>query len=104
VLTHQYSDDATWRQTRALIPAANNSPWMVAEYNTGFLRTGLDYWNVYVYLADGTWYQNHKSECNCPRFKEQIHSRLTTVLGLGTTLATAGEVLDHDSETPAQTP
>jgi hypothetical protein len=43
-------------------------------------------------------------ECNCPRFKEQIHSRLTTVLGLGTTLATAGEVLDHDGETPAQTP
>jgi phospholipase C len=65
VLTHQYSGDATWKQTRALIPAGGSSSWMVTECNTGFLRTGMDYWNVYVYLEDGTWYQNHKSDKEC---------------------------------------
>ncbi len=65
VLTHQYSDDTTWRQTRGLIPADGTSPWMVVEFNIGLLRTGLDYWNVYVYCEDGTWYQNATSNKEC---------------------------------------
>lgn len=65
VLTHQYSDDTTWRQTRGLVPADGKSTWMVVEFNTGFLRTGLDYWNVSVYCEDGTWYQNGTSNKEC---------------------------------------
>jgi Up-Regulated in long-lived daf-2 len=65
VLSHQYSGDTVWRQTRGLIPNGGSSPWMVAEYNIGFLRTGLDYWNVWVYLEDGEWYQNHKTDKEC---------------------------------------
>ena len=65
VVTHKYSDDTTWRQTRALIPAGGTSPFLVVEYNTGFVRTGLDYWNVDAYLADETWYQNHKRDKEC---------------------------------------
>ncbi|MEV8635057.1 phosphatidylinositol-specific phospholipase C domain-containing protein [Streptosporangium sp. NPDC051023] len=65
VLTHRYSDDTTWRQTRALIPAGGHSPWMVVEYNIGYIRTGLDYWNVWVYLENGEWYQNHRADKEC---------------------------------------
>lgn len=64
-LTHEYSGDATWRQTRGLISKDGESPLMVAEYNTGFIRTGSDYWNVYVYLEDGTWYQNYTNNKGC---------------------------------------
>jgi Up-Regulated in long-lived daf-2 len=65
VLSHQYSGDTVWRQTRALISPGELTPWMVAEYNTGFLRTGLDYWTVQVYLDNGKWYQNHKAGKEC---------------------------------------
>lgn len=65
VLSHQYSGDNTWYQTRALIPKDASSPLMVAEYNTGFLRTGMDYWNVWVYLETGDWYQNHTTGKEC---------------------------------------
>ncbi len=65
LLTHRYSDDSTWRQTRAMLPPGESSPWMVAEYNTGFIRFGSDYWNVCAYLADRTWYANYKTDKMC---------------------------------------
>jgi hypothetical protein len=37
---------------------------------------------------------DREGHCRCPQFKEQVHSRLTMTLGLGVTLATAGELLD----------
>lgn len=74
VLSHRYSGDTTWKQTRGPLKAGAISPWMVAEYNTGFLRTGLDYWTVQVYLDNGKWYQNHKNPKECLlRIDDAIH-------------------------------
>lgn len=66
VLTHQYSGDTKWNQTRGLITAkgGKSSP-LVAEYNTGFIRTGSDHWTIRVYLSDGTWYENKHPGKGC---------------------------------------
>ncbi|MEU9790846.1 hypothetical protein AB0E27_09460 [Streptomyces sparsogenes] len=65
VLNHQYSSDAVWGQTRALVASGSVSSLMVAECNTGAFHPGLDYWNVYVYLSNGQWYQNHTMNKEC---------------------------------------
>ena len=66
VLTHKYSDDSTYEQIRTVVPTGQStSPLMFVEYNTGFLRTGYDYWNVTVYLVDGKYYQNNTSDKRC---------------------------------------
>lgn len=64
-LSHQYSSDTVWDQTRAMIPVNGTSDYMVVEYNTGPTHPGFDYWNVYVYLPDGSWYQNYKLNKEC---------------------------------------
>ncbi len=65
VVEHAYSDDSTWEQSTAQLAPGEKSQIMVAEYNTGFLRTGSDHWTVYVYLSNGKWYRNEDVGTSC---------------------------------------
>lgn len=76
-LDHQYSSDTKWEQSRAMIAPNSWSDLMVVEYNTGVLHPGLDYWNVYIYLTDGTWYQNNKANKECYLTQDDTKGVLT---------------------------
>ena len=66
VLSHQYSGDTKYHQTRTTINVGkSSSPLMFVEYNTGFGRTGYDYWNVTTYLTNGKYYINSKTDKRC---------------------------------------
>lgn len=65
VLSHRYSGDATYYHTRALVRPGMGSGYMAVEYDTGFPHFGLDYWNLYVYLDNGTRYRNHTEPIVC---------------------------------------
>lgn len=64
-LTHQYSSDTIWEQTRAVITPDEYSSLMVAEYNTGLFSVGSDHWNVTVYLNDGKQFKNKNKNKRC---------------------------------------
>ncbi len=63
-LTHHYSDDHVFTETwKDIAPGAVTPGWEVG-YNTGFGRTGKDYWNVTVRTTEAV-FQNatHDKEC-----------------------------------------
>jgi len=64
-LTHHYSDDQVFTETwRDVAPGAVTPGWQVG-YNTGFGRTGKDYWNVTVRTADAVVHNvKHDKECS----------------------------------------
>lgn len=66
VLHHQYSSDAKYEQIRTNIPAYEASDvLMFAEYLTGYSHPGSDYWNIEVYLTDGSYYKNTTKNKSC---------------------------------------
>ncbi len=53
-LSHQYSDDSTQQGSWLKVPPGGETPTsLVVGFNTGFLRTGLDYWWIGVEVLDG---------------------------------------------------
>jgi 1,6-anhydro-N-acetylmuramate kinase len=73
--SHQYSDDqpVEFQSTTAVAPGASAGP-LIVGFNTGFGRTGLDYWycqatvtdgeNPGTYATEGTL-QAPTKECEC---------------------------------------
>ncbi len=53
-LSHRYSSDPTQQQTwPAVAPGGTTPTALVVGYNTGFLRTGLDWWWIGIEVTDG---------------------------------------------------
>jgi hypothetical protein len=66
-LSHAYSDDApVTSEWKDVAPGQAGAPAMAAGYNTGFIRTGMDWWSITVVVQGGkdagTWVVNSK-EC-----------------------------------------
>lgn len=62
-LSHRYSDDTPQvSATVNVAPGATASNILTAGFNTGFLRTGQDYWWVGVQVLDGPNAGNYASE------------------------------------------
>ena len=62
-LSHQYSDDSTQQQTwNGVSPGATTQSPLVVGFNTGFLRTGLDYWWIGIQVLDGPNAGNYQSK------------------------------------------
>ncbi|GAB3682191.1 hypothetical protein [Angustibacter aerolatus] len=51
-LSHQYSDDGTQQGTWT-VPDGQNAGPLSAGFNTGFMRTGADWWWIGLEVADG---------------------------------------------------
>ena len=62
LLSYRDAGGNTWRQTRSVLPSASKSALMMAEFT--FLPFPT-YWDVIVYLDDGTWYKNHTPNFEC---------------------------------------
>lgn len=74
-LTHHYSDDEVFTQTwKDVAPGAVTPGWQVG-YNTGFGRTGKDYWNVTVRTADEV-FRNAKHDKECFLTKKDANGTL----------------------------
>ncbi|MDB4951368.1 MAG: phospholipase LlSicTox-alphaIII2-like [Gemmatimonadetes bacterium] len=75
-LTHQYSDDRVYTQVwRGITDGQTTSPWWVG-YNTGPLRTGLDYWNVTVTDGVSVW-TNDTRDKRCYLEEKDAYTVLT---------------------------
>lgn len=62
-LSHRYSDDTPQVSAAVKVaPGATASNILTAGFNTGFLRTGQDYWWVGVQVLDGPNAGNYASE------------------------------------------
>ena len=62
-LSHRYSDDTPQVSAPVRVaPNATAASILTAGYNTGFLRTGQDYWWVGIQVLDGPNAGNYSSE------------------------------------------
>ncbi len=52
-LSHQYSDDTPQQGSWNRVPNGGNAGPLSVGYNTGFLRSGQDYWWIGVEVLDG---------------------------------------------------
>ncbi len=74
-LTHRYSDDQIFTHTwNNVSPGTVTAAWEVG-YNTGFGRTGKDYWNVTVRTAEAV-FSNAKRDKECFLTKKDANTTL----------------------------
>lgn len=65
-LTHQYSSDTPGSHSRAMVPVGGSSAApILAQFNTGIVHAGFDYWTVEVVLEDGRAFRNAKPGKEC---------------------------------------
>ena len=61
-LSHEYSDDGAQVQSWSNVAPGATVGVLVAGYNTGFLRTGMDYWWCGIQVLDGPGAGNYASK------------------------------------------
>lgn len=84
-LKHQYSDDEPIDQkTWTVANGKSGSPALRVGYNTGFLRTGADWWFVSAEVGGETWISDDGTWKQCTLKSEDANKTLVFNISPGT--------------------